>query len=97
MKSDGTDLQVFGNGYMPKFSPDGKQIAFNRIGVGVMCMNADGSNQRVLDVKGWGVQWSPDGQQVAFYHDWWSDQPMLVVLDLKTKAKRMLLEGEHAK
>ena len=52
----------------PAWSPDGKRIALAGYD-GIIVMNADGSNQRVLfNIRGTADRpaWSPDGQVVAF-------------------------------
>ncbi len=52
----------------PAYSPDGKQIAFVRVGVGIFRMNADGSGLRALtrNARDSFPAWSPDGKQIAF-------------------------------
>jgi Tol biopolymer transport system component len=52
----------------PAFSPDGKQVAFARVGVGIFSMNVDGSRVRALTTNGRDSfpAWSPDGKQIAF-------------------------------
>ena len=59
--------------HMPKFSPDGKHVAFisNRAGLqDVWLVNAEGSNLTPLTtlVEGevMGFNWSPDGKRIAF-------------------------------
>ena len=86
VRGDGTSLrnlsQHTAGGYgglrgfdnAPRFSPDGKTVAFltNRAGGQEMfVMNADGTNKRNitndadLDLE---FDWSPDGQRIAFTH-----------------------------
>jgi Tol biopolymer transport system component len=79
MRLDGTEarrLTASGKGVLNldgRISPDGRQIAYWRIGdrqAGVWVMNADGSNpHRILEAKAsaipGGPAWSPDGQKIA--------------------------------
>jgi Tol biopolymer transport system component len=62
---DGTGLRrlTTTGGATGRWSPNGKQIAFERGGY-IWIMSADGSHQRRL-VPGWGPSWSPDGTRIA--------------------------------
>src|SRR5689334_13439443 len=58
-----TEDQVNGR---PRFSPDGRRIAYLHNGT-VWVMNADGTGKRqVSDRVGGGPAWSPDGTSIAF-------------------------------
>lgn len=63
--------QITTGGYSsiaPAFSPNGKRIAFARIGVGILTMNVDGTGLRRLTTNGRDSYpaWSPDGSHIAF-------------------------------
>jgi Tol biopolymer transport system component len=63
--------QITTGGYSsiaPAFSPNGKRIAFARIGVGILTMNVDGTGIRRLTTNGRDSfpAWSPDGGRFAF-------------------------------
>ena len=65
--TDGSDLKVLGSGAMPSWSPGGKRIVFSQPKpAGIVIMNADGSNRKMIDPRGWGAQWSPDGRKIAY-------------------------------
>jgi TolB protein len=66
-----------GSDDQPDWSPDGKKIAFVRVGVGIghniWVMDADGSNPMSLttglSTPNDDPEWSPDGKKIAFVRD----------------------------
>ncbi|WDQ18877.1 DUF1583 domain-containing protein [Rhodopirellula sp. P2] len=89
-KSGGAPVDL-GFGSMPTFSPDGKRLAFSAARQGVGIMNADGSNRRILDPRGWGIQWSPLPNLLAY-----SIGGNLLVWDRNTSSSRPILQGPDA-
>jgi eukaryotic-like serine/threonine-protein kinase len=50
----------------PKYSPDGRQIAYSHGGGGIFIMGATGESPRRLTTFGFDPAWSPDGRQIVF-------------------------------
>jgi hypothetical protein len=90
--ADGSNPRDLGAGSMSSLSPDGKQIVFNRGFRGIMIMNSDGSNRRVLSENGFGVLWSPDGKTIA----WSTRSNNMALYDVATETIRPLLTDEQA-
>jgi Tol biopolymer transport system component len=61
-----------GGNFLPRWSPDGRRIAFGSTRTGYMelyVMNADGSGvDQITHLRGFinGIGWSPDGTEIAF-------------------------------
>lgn len=74
MQPDGSGVELLGPGMEPKWSPDGKRIAFIRsIGdgrSGIFVMDADGTHLRRLTTNPSGLDenpsWSPGGGSIVF-------------------------------
>jgi Tol biopolymer transport system component len=50
----------------PAYSPDGKQIAYEKRGDGIFVVGATGESARRLTTFGANPAWSPDGKQIVF-------------------------------
>jgi Tol biopolymer transport system component len=76
----------------PRFSPDGRQIAFQRFDLSVRVwdiwiMNADGGAQTRLTFAGGGwPSWSPDGKRIAFFSQRRTGNSEIYVMDVSPTA-----------
>lgn len=92
---DGSEPKDIVDGTMPSWSPDSKQIAYSRYNPhGIWVINADSSDNRIIDPNGWGVDWSPKTDELAYIAVKDNNQN-ICVYDLKTKEKRYLLEKKY--
>lgn len=93
---NGGEVTDLGPGAMPSWSPNGKRIAFCRYGAGggVRVMDADGTDEELIDGDGWGVDWSPVGNEIAYPKPTSSGMNICIV-DSDTEERRMLLESEE--
>jgi len=103
----GTPRRLTESGQDPSVSPDGSQIAFVRLSLGVpeiWLMKTDGENAQKLigqEEKPFGpVAWSPDGKRIAYnqsaYH--FGMMPFdnqIKTLDLATRKTALLLSDPH--
>ena len=100
INEDGSDLTDLGIGIIPTFSPDGNRLAFTWSGHGTTIMNVDGTGREVLTREGRGTQWSPDGRWIAYGSTnrlpEGGSAANLTLIDVDTREKRLLLEGEQA-
>jgi TolB protein len=68
MNADGSEqrelTQGDGRNLAHSWSPDGRRIAFSRLGVYVI--NADGTEEQRLSQDGEQPSWSPDGRKITF-------------------------------
>lgn len=100
MDPDGSNLKTLTDlidvDSLPRWSPDGKKIAFwsNRTGAGdIYVANADGSDlTRLTDnpTHDWNPCWSPDGKQIAFHsygRDWPFDEIFVMNADGSEKKR----------
>ena len=75
MNADGSDVRRLtsneANDSVPTWSPDGKQIAFtsSRESGTAYVVNADGTEESSLAIRGRPVAWSPDGQSLLIEND----------------------------
>jgi uncharacterized protein (TIGR03067 family) len=103
VNADGTSPADLGDGTLPSWSPDGKQIAYSRYSPngGIWAMKADGTDTRSVNTDAWCASWSPKSNELAYTiskGDGWD----ICVHDSTTQKQRFLLdeansEGEAAK
>jgi Tol biopolymer transport system component len=66
---DGSERKVLtpdGRFFSAAWSPDGKSLAYMKLGDGVWVMDADGTSPRQIAKEGSGPVWSPDGKSIAY-------------------------------
>jgi len=98
VRPDGSDLRDLGVGVMPSFTHDGRRLALTWGYKGLATINLYGKERQVISPVGWSVKCSPDGKWIVYESPQRVDGRQvwnLVVIDLKTKAKRVLLTGEQ--
>ena len=104
MNADGSDVRRLtsneANDSAPTWSPDGKQIAFlsSRESGTAYVVNADGTQESSLAVRGRPVAWSPDGQSLLIEDD---GQLVLTGADGRnpkelTQEGKSALDGEYS-
>ncbi|MEN6449352.1 MAG: hypothetical protein ABFC96_02580 [Thermoguttaceae bacterium] len=93
---DGSGFKDLGEGCMPSWSPDGRQLTFSAAGAdqGVYLMNADGSNRRCIDPSGTDSEWSPKRNEIAYIVNE-GGSAHLCIYDVATKQRRSLLEDRY--
>jgi Tol biopolymer transport system component len=106
MDDDGTNVQRLTNNphhdFTPRWSPDGKQIAFVRnmeAGIrqqfDIFIMDAEGTYERRLTnhpkADGPQIAWSPDGKQIAFVSTR-NESLNIYAIDLKSRAVKQLTD-----
>lgn len=90
MHADGSGSHVIGSGYSPRWSPDGRRIAFAQIGGGLYIADRQGHLVRRLSPRaGDNYAWSPDGTKIAYLA---GDDRSLLVTDIRTGASTTLTE-----
>ncbi len=87
---DGSKTTDLGPGCLPSFSPDGKQVVFSIQGGGVLTMNSDGSNRKMLEPTGFGAEWSPDGRYIGI-----RTSRNIQIVDVQSGKRRNLLTDEQ--
>jgi TolB protein len=90
--ADGTGVRDLGEGRMPGWSPDSKQLTLTLYhgNSGVWILNADGTGAELVDRAGFGSAWCPTGNRLA-YATYGSSGANLCVYDMGKGEGRLLL------
>lgn len=89
VNADGSGVVDLGPGCMPSFSMDGQRLVHSQSGAGIVLMNVDGSDRRVIDRRGWGAQFSPASNLVAYVK-----ARNIIVVSPSGDNERTLLRGD---
>ena len=98
---NGTSLRMFGQGNLPKFSPNGKRVLFirndgNYDHIYIMNNNGTGlmeiTNENANDTE---AVWSPDGKKIAFISDRTGKYRHLFVMDITGRNLIQLTNGNY--
>jgi TolB protein len=93
---DGTEARPIATGFQPAWSPDGQQIAFQKLNVdGIWLVNPDGSGERRLTMtRDRDAAWAPDGKKLATTRWSRTDHRLSVtVMEADGRGARTLAEG----
>ncbi len=102
MNADGTGQTRIthnsGSDHAPKWSPDGKRIAFisyRPSGNNIICvMNADGSGlAEITPISGSVLTWSPDGREIAFEHNSVTTGLDILAVSVESGRRRVIAGG----
>jgi TolB protein len=80
-----------GNGFHPRWSPDGKHIAYVGLTGGIYVMRPDGSGKHLITNGGFtddGPSWSPDGRRIVFTQQETATRWRLYVVGIDGKGLR---------
>ena len=95
VSSDGTGSRLLAPGYGPRWSPDGRSIAYacpdSRYGYSVCIIPARGGKPTKVTDGGSAPTWSPDGTKIAFLRY----EKGLFVVDVASRSTRRVVATEH--
>jgi Tol biopolymer transport system component len=95
VNADGSGPKDLGEGAMPSWSPDSKQLTFCQYAPhGVWISNADGSGRKCIAADGWGSEWSPKRNEIA-YTVYQCGSANICLYDVAKAEGRMLLERPY--
>ncbi len=98
---DGTQIRMFGEGILPKFSKDGEKILFIRHDGNfyhIFLMNVNGTSLLQLTnepADDFEAVWSPDNTKIAFISNRANKHKHLYVMDINTKNLFQLTDGNY--
>ncbi len=88
MPMSGGEPVRLGDGMMPNWSPDSRQLTFSS--GSSLWMTSRNGEERTQLAQGWGAQWSPDGRRIAFARN-----AEVCAYNLETKLVETLLTAEE--
>jgi len=100
VKPDGTQIRMFGNGYSPKWSPNGKKVMFirktgNYRHIFIMNNNGTGLIQLTSETfNDYEAVWSPKGDKIAFISNRANKRNHLYIMDISGMNIIQLTDGQ---
>lgn len=87
------------NGAEPDWSPNGKRLAYQAPGTGIVLIKPDGAGQKIFEKNGkyfvGDPAWSPDGKQVAYAHNRGTDNTQIARKRVSGGKEHVVVRRHH--